>query len=65
VSYIGCLDVLEQRKLVSYDKKTKKDGSHSETVTPGTDNEPVVVGRSDIFEDLYSCSSSSEDDDEE
>ncbi|XP_065920354.1 uncharacterized protein [Dysidea avara] len=57
-------DVLQQRKqeLASDNKKLKKSTSLSEAAAvTSTDSDPVVTGISDTFEDLYSCSSSEDD----
>ena len=64
VSLVSYLDVLQQRKqeLASDNKKLKKSTSLSEAAAvTSTDSDPVVTGISDTFEDLYSCSSSEDD----
>ena len=68
IKFVTCLDVMQQKKqeLASDNKKLKKNMLQGEsTAVAASDSIPVVVGTSDTFEDLYSCSSSSEDDDEE
>jgi len=64
IKFVTCLDVLQQKKEL--DKKLKKNTLQGESAAvAASDSTPVVVGTSDVFEDLYSCSSTSEDDDEE